>query len=141
MSHFVAKFMLVGLIATATASVVNLSPPATKVAQANNSIQLSISPNQSRYPRGTELRITATVRSADGQRLANTPVLVVETFYNSGTRRTEQRNLGQFTTNNAGRIAIDYRISTDPNQDKVTLNFVNPIASGGAAAFVIPIGR
>lgn len=141
MSHFVAKFMLVGLLATATASVVNLSPPATQVAQANNSIQLSISPSQSRYPRGAELRITAIVKSADGQRLANTPVLVVETFYNSGTRRTEQRNLGQFTTNNAGRIAIDYRISIDPNKDKITLNFVNPIASGGAAAFVIPIGR
>ncbi len=141
MSHIVAKFMLVGLIATATAGVVNLSPPATEVAQANNSIGLSISPNQSRYPRGTELRIIATVKSADGQRLANTPVLVVETFYNSGTRRTEQRTLGQFTTNSAGRITINYRISTDPNQDKVTLNFVNPIASGGAAAFVIPIGR
>ena len=121
--------------------IVSHLPLGSEVAQAANRVRLSIQPDQSRYPRGTQLQINAQVLGSDRRPLAGTPLLVQEIYYDSGKRRTVERTLTTTATNASGTFTLNYQVPTNPNKDKVTLVFVNPVTGGDSASFVIPIGR
>lgn len=132
---------LAALLALPFAGAINQMVPGADIAQAANRVNLSISPNADRYPRGKQLRITVQVRGENRAPLVGTLLLVQEIYYDSARRRTVERTLTTTTTNHEGRVVLDYQVPLDPNKDKVTLVFVNPVANGDSASFVIPIGR
>ncbi len=141
MTHRAAHLSLLLLSFVPVAGLVSHLPLGSEVAQAANRVRLSIQPNQSRYLRGTPLQINAQVLGSDRRPLAGAPLLVQEIYYDSGRRRTVERTLTTTATNASGTFTLNYRVPTDPNKDKVTLVFVNPVADGDSASFVIPIGR
>ncbi|HEY9702360.1 MAG TPA: hypothetical protein V6C58_07935 [Allocoleopsis sp.] len=139
--HF-ATLSLAAVMALPLTGVINQVVPESAVAQAKkNRVILSVSPQQSRYPRGTMLRIQAEVLGSNNKPLAGTPILVQEIYYDSGRRKSVDRTLVSSVTNHSGQFVLNYTVPTDPNKDKITLTFVNPVGNGDSTAFVIPIGR
>lgn len=132
---------LAALLALPLAGAINQMIPGAEVAQAANRVNLSISPKVTRYFRGTQIKIMVQVRGGDRNPLAGTPLLVQEIYYDSARRRTVERTLTTTITNHEGRFVLNYQVPNDPNKDKVTLVFVNPVPNGDSASFVIPIGQ
>ncbi|MBD2028200.1 hypothetical protein [Leptolyngbya sp. FACHB-711] len=141
MMRYSSQIVLAALLALPFAGAIASFPSGIEAAQAANRVQLSVSPGQSRYPRGTDVRVTTKVLGNNSRPIAGAPLLIQEIFFNSARQRTEQRTITSTTTNHEGAFTLNYRVPEDPNKDKVTLVFVNPVANGGSNSWVIPIGR
>lgn len=141
MNRQFAHLCLTALMVLPLAGMISQSPPLTEVAHAANQVKLTINPNQSRYPRGEQLRITAQVFGNGRKLVQGTPILVQEIYFDSGRRRTVERKLASAVTDANGMFTLNYQVPTDPNKDKVTLVFVNPVSDGDSTSFVIPIGK
>lgn len=141
MMRYSSQVILAALLALPFAGAIAHFPSGIEAAQAANRVQLSVNPNQSRYPRGTDVKIVSRVLGSDGKPVVGAPLLIQEIFFNSARQRTEQRTITSTTTNHEGSFTLNYRVPEDPNKDKVTLVFVNPVTDGGSNSWVIPIGR
>ena len=141
MNRQITHLCLTALMALPLAGIISQSPPVTEAAHAANRVRLTVNPEQSRYSRGEELRIKVQVLGGDRKVVSGTPLLVQETYYDSARRQTVDRRLANATTDSAGNFTLRYRIPTNPNRDKITLTFVNPVPNGDSASFVIPIGK
>ncbi|RUT08292.1 hypothetical protein DSM106972_014600 [Dulcicalothrix desertica PCC 7102] len=135
-SASIALTTLLALPVAAILSQLTINPAVAR----SNRCNLTIQPNSSRYPRGANLSIRFEVRQ-NGHPVANTPVLVQESFYHEFSKRTEQRILTQTVTNHHGAFTLNYQVPVEVFKDKVNLSFVNPVASGCSSSYIIPIGR
>lgn len=141
MNRQLTHFCLTALMVLPLAGIISQSPPVTEVAHAANRVKLTVSPEQSRYTRGKQLKITVQVLGGDRKVVPGTPLLIQETYFDSARRRTVERRLASTATDTRGTFTLNYQVPEDPNKDKVTLTFVNPVQGGDSTAFVIPIGR
>ncbi|MBD2201908.1 hypothetical protein H6G33_07860 [Calothrix sp. FACHB-1219] len=133
-----ASIALTTLMALPVAGLINqlsINPAMAQTSRCN----LNVQPGQSAYSRGTNIAVRFHV-TQNGHPVANTPVLVQETYYHEFRKRTEQRILTQTQTNHEGGFTLRYEVPREVFKDKVSLLFVNPVAGGCSRSFVIPIG-
>ena len=136
---FSTSIALAALLTLPVAGILSQLTINPAVAQSNR-CRLTIHPNQPRYPRGQNISIHFEVKR-NGHPVANTPVLVQESFYHEFEKKTKQSRLAQGQTNHQGSFTLQYQVPPEQFKDKVNLSFVNPVAGGCSRSYIIPIGR